>query len=467
LINSNADAVYSLARDDEEDKVEVRSDHPAQGVKGHGGKEEGFGRWQGSSDDDDNDDVSSRRGEEDPSISSEDGGVDEFLQGILTRKDVNQGVAEARDGSEQAELPPRVESALQTRGGRQHGVPREVMEEGGTESIPKKFVPTLNNYRWGGAIAVPRLPPKFIDPDPVDYPRPTSYHGYQRPRSPTATEYYSAMHHRNNGKAIHYRPHQREQGKVFDLDEWEAAHGVKGIDGTDSQQTTRYRSEGTYSKSSKSYYKIRDSLDAKEKRANEVLAALERAKRSSTPTTLATVALDAGSEDRGPLPSAVAGAGAETQEEGLDGSKEVNLLLALSTKSYYDHEPASGPPELNDDPEKDHRFVGTGECDSTTARRHSKTVANSANDAWRSSEDIENASLSVSSSNESPDSVSSGNKRKDRSGHPKLNQVAVDYLRSWLLSRQHIEQPYPSEQNYADLSRATGLEKPQLKNWFV
>lgn len=66
-----------------------------------------------------------------------------------------------------------------------------------------------------------------------------------------------------------------------------------------------------------------------------------------------------------------------------------------------------------------------------------------------------------------PTKVSSGKKRKDRSGHPKFNQLAVDYLRSWLLSRQHIEQPYPSEQNYADLSRATGLEKPQLKNWFV
>jgi hypothetical protein len=85
----------------------------------------------------------------------------------------------------------------------------------------------------------------------------------------------------------------------------------------------------------------------------------------------------------------------------------------------------------------------------------------------RWSGDFENASISVSCWNDSPDSVSSGKKRKDRSGHPKLNQLAVDYLRSWLLSRQHIEHPYPSEQNYADLSRATGVEKPQLKNWFV
>jgi hypothetical protein len=90
-----------------------------------------------------------------------------------------------------------------------------------------------------------------------------------------------------------------------------------------------------------------------------------------------------------------------------------------------------------------------------------------ASDSWKTSDDFENASISVSCCNDSPDSVSSGKKRKDRSGHPKLNQLAVDYLRSWLLSRQHIEHPYPSEQNYADLSRATGVEKPQLKNWFV
>ncbi len=41
--------------------------------------------------------------------------------------------------------------------------------------------------------------------------------------------------------------------------------------------------------------KARDSLDAKEKRANEVLAALESAKQSSTATP-APVAADAGSE---------------------------------------------------------------------------------------------------------------------------------------------------------------------------
>jgi secreted trypsin-like serine protease len=160
-------------------------------------------------------------------------------------------------------------------------------------------------------------------------------------------------------------------------------------------------------------------LDAKEKRANEVLAALESAKRSSTATP-APVAADAGSEkpaDRAPVETA--------------SDHESHRM------SNYDHD---------------------------AAILHSETVANSASDSWKTSDDFKNASISVSCWNDSPDSVSSGKKRKDRSGHPKFNQLAVDYLRSWLLSRQHIEQPYPSEQNYADLSRATGLEKPQLKN---
>ena len=190
-----------------------------------------------------------------------------------------------------------------------------------------------------------------------------------------------------------------------------------------------------------------------------MLAALESAKRSSTATP-APVAADAGSEkppDRAPSPPAAAREGAHNQKESRDGSKGDNLLsyiLAISAK-----------PSSPDHP--DHESHRMSNYDYDAAILHSETVANSASDSWKTSDDFENASISVSCCNDSPDSVSSGKKRKDRSGHPKLNQLAVDYLRSWLLSRQHIEQPYPSEQNYADFSRATGVEKPQLKNWFV
>jgi len=450
--------------DDDEDEDEVDDAR----MTDDGGAGDEFARG-GSRDGDDG--VSSAGGEEDPSDSSEDG-VNEFLEGILKRKDANEGEAEAKDGGEGG-------GAGQARG--VDDVPRQVGEGRGMELAPQSIVPSHN--WWGGAIAVPRLPPKYVDPDPVDYRRPGPYPGYQRPKSPTATEYYSGMQHRTNNKTAQHRPYQRDQQeKVFDLDEWEAARGAKRTDATDRQQKTRNRSEGTYSKP------YCNSLDAKEKRANEVLAALESAKRYSAAASLASVAANAGSKepaDGAPLPPAVARVGADTQVKSRDTSKEVSLLLALAAKpsspdpvhhpdheshrtSYYDHEHASAPPEPSDDPETDvhHRFVGTGEFYSTT-RLHSEIFSNSASDAWKTMDDIENASLSVSSSNESPDSVSSGNKRKDRSGHPKLNQVAVDYLRSWLLSRQHIEQPYPSDQNYADLSRATGLEKPQLKNWFV
>jgi hypothetical protein len=316
-----------------------------------------------------------------------------------------------------------------------------------------------------------RLPPKYIHPDPVDYRRTGPGWFNQRPRSPTATEYYSAMQHRNGKAAL--RPHQRDQEMVFDLDEWEAARGTKRADAAEKASQLRAKTDAAekasqlgakdwQKKTWKKHCKARDSLDAKEKRANEVLAALESAKRSSTATP-APVAADAGSEksaDRAPSPPAVARTGAHSQNESRDGSKEDNLLsylLALSAK------PSSPDPVHH----PDHESHLMSNYDHDTAILHSETVANSASDSWKTSDDFENASISVSSSNDSPDSVSSGKKRKDRSGHPKLNQLAVDYLRSWLLSRQHIEQPYPSEQNYADLSRATGLEKPQLKNWFV
>ncbi|KAL7554129.1 hypothetical protein ACHAWF_017521, partial [Thalassiosira exigua] len=58
-------------------------------------------------------------------------------------------------------------------------------------------------------------------------------------------------------------------------------------------------------------------------------------------------------------------------------------------------------------------------------------------------------------------------KANDRTGPPKLHRAAQDYLRAWLLSRQHVEAPYPTERGYADLRRATGLNRAQLKNWFV
>ncbi|KAL7543463.1 hypothetical protein ACHAXR_012751 [Thalassiosira sp. AJA248-18] len=89
-------------------------------------------------------------------------------------------------------------------------------------------------------------------------------------------------------------------------------------------------------------------------------------------------------------------------------------------------------------------------------------------DSNYSNQSIAASSPSSTVSNNSSFSLSSKQKsNKDRTGHPKLNGAAVDYLRAWMLSRQHIQQPYPSDQMYAQLGLATGLEKNQLKNWFV
>ena len=48
-----------------------------------------------------------------------------------------------------------------------------------------------------------------------------------------------------------------------------------------------------------------------------------------------------------------------------------------------------------------------------------------------------------------------------------LPTVAIDYLRGWILSRQHIEQPYPTDAMYNQMSTDTGVEKAKLRNWFV
>ena len=303
--------------DDDDGRVAARSDHPAPpDVEGEGGTtmEEGYGRWRGGSDDDDCDDISSGGIDEDPSISSEDGGVEAFLRDMLKRGGAND------DG---AKPPPTKDGCKGA---------RAATGEGGMMERPPSqgAIPSPNSdYRWGNAIAaVPRLSPKYVDPDPVDYSdrlAPYNNGSQQRPRSPTATEYYSAMHPCNGSNAIHDRSHPREQGKVFDLDEWEAAR-AGAIGGANEAARDRQRhpwqllratnrpTEGMHTKGypPPPHAKIRDALDVKEKRANEVLAALERAKRSSdSAPILATVALDAGSEDRAPFPSTVAGSSTE------------------------------------------------------------------------------------------------------------------------------------------------------------
>lgn len=42
----------------------------------------------------------------------------------------------------------------------------------------------------------------------------------------------------------------------------------------------------------------------------------------------------------------------------------------------------------------------------------------------------------------------------------------VDYLRAWMVSPEHIQNPYPTEEEKADIIAATGVDKKQLTCWF-
>ena len=43
----------------------------------------------------------------------------------------------------------------------------------------------------------------------------------------------------------------------------------------------------------------------------------------------------------------------------------------------------------------------------------------------------------------------------------------VRLLKGWLLSDEHVNNPYPTETEKAELMDATGLSRKQLCNWFV
>eukprot|EP00804_Cyclotella_cryptica_P031348 CCRYP_012173-RA/>CCRYP_012173-RA protein AED:0.12 eAED:0.12 QI:579/1/1/1/1/1/2/1677/427 len=48
-----------------------------------------------------------------------------------------------------------------------------------------------------------------------------------------------------------------------------------------------------------------------------------------------------------------------------------------------------------------------------------------------------------------------------------LPQETVEYLKSWMMSPEHIAHPYPTEQEKAQIMAETGIELKQLTNWFV
>lgn len=47
-----------------------------------------------------------------------------------------------------------------------------------------------------------------------------------------------------------------------------------------------------------------------------------------------------------------------------------------------------------------------------------------------------------------------------------LSPQIIEYLKAWMLSPEHIQNPYPTEEEKARIIAATGIEKKQLTCWF-
>jgi len=62
-----------------------------------------------------------------------------------------------------------------------------------------------------------------------------------------------------------------------------------------------------------------------------------------------------------------------------------------------------------------------------------------------------------------PTTKKSNGKRKSAS----LPGDTVEYLKSWMMSPEHIAHPYPTEQEKVDIMKDTNIELKQLTNWFV
>jgi len=48
-----------------------------------------------------------------------------------------------------------------------------------------------------------------------------------------------------------------------------------------------------------------------------------------------------------------------------------------------------------------------------------------------------------------------------------LPRSTVEYLKTWILSSEHINHPYPTEMEKDEIMKDTGIEMKQLTNWFV
>ena len=47
-----------------------------------------------------------------------------------------------------------------------------------------------------------------------------------------------------------------------------------------------------------------------------------------------------------------------------------------------------------------------------------------------------------------------------------ISERTIEYLKAWMMSPEHVQNPYPSEEEKDELIAATGIEKKQLTCWF-
>ncbi|KAL7531362.1 hypothetical protein ACHAWF_003737, partial [Thalassiosira exigua] len=59
------------------------------------------------------------------------------------------------------------------------------------------------------------------------------------------------------------------------------------------------------------------------------------------------------------------------------------------------------------------------------------------------------------------------NKSKKPWVRPQLGPETVPVLREWLLSPEHVDSPYPNQRETEAIMQRTGLDKTQLKHWFI
>lgn len=48
-----------------------------------------------------------------------------------------------------------------------------------------------------------------------------------------------------------------------------------------------------------------------------------------------------------------------------------------------------------------------------------------------------------------------------------LGKYAVEILKQWMFAPEHVDNPYPTEQEKVNLAAAAGITKKQVSNWFV